>query len=443
MTQGHERDHVVVIGAGFTGLGVAYELARAGLPVIKLEMDNQIGGLAGSFKIGDQQLEKFYHHWFNNDKDVIELVRELGCDDQLVRSPARTGIYVNNVFLKLSSPLDVLRFTPLSFSARIRLGLSFLTARRIKDWKHLESLTAREWLLKQCGSDVYRIIWEPLLRGKLGVFSSEVSAAWFWNKLVLRGGSRNKMGKEELLYYRGGFGAFVETIANNIKSAGGVIQTGTEAKALVVEDGCIKGVQTINGVIDTRTVIATPSLPIIADLVRPYVSKEYVAGLKRIKYLANVCLVLEMSDSLSNIYWLNVTDPDFPFIGVIEHTNFQPMDSYGGRHIIYLSKYLQETDQLYQMNKDELFEFSLPHIKRMFPEFDISWVRRYHVHKARYAQPIVERYYSNLVPSNVTPLNGFYIATMSQIYPQDRGTNYAIREGRRIGQIVTGRFSGS
>jgi protoporphyrinogen oxidase len=389
MTQRCEPDHIVVIGAGFTGLAAAYELARAGLPVIILEMDNQIGGLAGSFKIGDQQVEKFYHHWFNNDKHVIELVRELGCDDQLVRSPTSTGIYVNNVLLKLSSPLDVLRFTPLSFSARIRLGLSVLNARRINNWKHLESLTAREWLLKQCGSQVYRIIWEPLLRGKLGVFAPEVSAAWFWNKLVSRGGSRNKMGKEELLYYRGGFATFAETIANNIKSAGGVIQTGTEAKALVVEDGCIKGVQTINGVIDTRTVIATPALPIIADLVQPYVSKEYLAGLKRIKYLSNVCLVLEMSESLSDIYWLNVTDPDFPFIGVIEHTNFQPPTDYDGKHIVYLSKYLRDTDRLFSMNKDELFEFSLPHIKRMFPEFDISWVRRYHVHKARYAQPIV------------------------------------------------------
>ena len=440
MAQRHERDHIVVIGGGFTGLGAAYELARAGLPVIILETDNQIGGLAGSFQIGDQQVEKFYHHWFNNDNHVVELVRELGCDDQLVRSPTRTGIYVNNVFLKLSSPLDVLRFTPLSFSGRIRLGLSVLNARRIKDWKHLESLTAKEWLLKQCGSEVYRIIWEPLLRGKLGVFASEVSAAWFWNKLVSRGGSRNKMGKEELLYYRGGFATFAETIANNIKSAGGVIQTGTEAKALIVEDGCIKGVQTNNGPVYADAVIATTPLPIIADLVRPYVSKEYVADLKRIRYLANVCLVLEMSNSLSNIYWLNVTDPDFPFIGVIEHTNFQSATDYDGKHIVYLSKYLEDTDELFSMNKDELFEFSLPHIKRMFPEFDISWVRRYHVHKARYAQPIVEKYYSDLVPSNVTPLKGFYIATMSQIYPQDRGTNYAIREGRRIGQIVAGRL---
>lgn len=440
MAQRHERDHIVVIGGGFTGLGAAYELARAGLPVIILETDNQIGGLAGSFKIGDQQVEKFYHHWFNNDKHVVELVRELGCDDQLVRSPTRTGIYVNNVFHKLSWPLDVLRFTPLSFSGRIHLGLSVLNARRIKDWKHLESLTAKEWLLKQCGSEVYRIIWEPLLRGKLGVFASEVSAAWFWNKLVSRGGSRNKMGKEELLYYRGGFATFAETIANNIKSAGGVIQTGTEAKALIVEDGCIKGVQTNNGPVYADAVIATTPLPIIADLVRPYVSKEYVADLKRIRYLANVCLVLEMSNSLSNIYWLNVTDPDFPFIGVIEHTNFQSATDYDGKHIVYLSKYLEDTDELFSMNKDELFEFSLPHIKRMFPEFDISWVRRYHVHKARYAQPIVEKYYSDLVPSNVTPLKGFYIATMSQIYPQDRGTNYAIREGRRIGQIVAGRL---
>lgn len=275
------------------------------------------------------------------------------------------------------------------------------------------------------------------LRGKFGPYASEISAVWFWNKLVLRGGSRGNGGKEVLAYYRGGFAAFIERIASEITTAAGVIKTGEPVEALIVEDGCIKGVQTPNGTIETDAVIATPALPIIAELLEPYVSGQYIAELRRIKYLANVCLVLELSDSLSEIYWLNVCDNNFPFIGLIEHTNFQPAKPGSIKHIIYLSTYLLETAELYHMNEEQVFEFSLPYIKRMFPEFERSWVRRFQVFKTPYAQPVVERHYSRLIPSNKTPIEGLYIATMAQIYPEDRGTNYAIREGIRIGEMVS------
>lgn len=433
-----ERDKipVVIIGSGFTGLAAAYEITRQGIPVTVLEKDDEIGGLAGSFKINAQCAEKFYHHWFTNDEHLIKLTKEIGCEDQLVYSQTKTGIYIDKCFFKLSTPLDVLLFKPLGLLNRIQLGMLVLRVRRVKDWKELESVTARKWLLKLCGQQVYKVVWEPLLRGKFGSFAPEISAVWFWNKVVLRGGSRSKTEKEMLAYYRGGFGAFIEAIANEIKFAGGEFVTGASVEALIVQDGRVKRVQSPKGTIDARAVIATPALPIIAELVEPHISSQYVDELRRIKYLANICLVLELSHSLSDIYWLNVTDPDFPFIGIIEHTNFQPTESYDGLHIIYLSQYLPETAELYYMNKEQVFEFALSHIKRMFPKFDKSWVRHYHVHKARYAQPIVERYYSTLIPSNTTPIEGLYIATMAQIYPEDRGTNYSIREGRRVGRIV-------
>lgn len=433
---------VVVIGSGFTGLAAAYEITRQGLGVIVLEKHDEIGGLADSFKIGQQQLEKFYHHLFNNDRYAIQLVKELGCEEQLLFRTTSTGVYFNNKFHKLSTPFDVLRFKPLGLLNRIRLGLLALKARSVKDWKQLESVTAKEWLLKLCGPEVYRIIWEPLLRAKFGPFASEISAAWFWNKLVLRGGSRTRTGKELLGYYRGSFSALAEKITNKINSAGGMLQTSVPANALIIRDGCIKGVQTPNRVINAQAVIATPGLPVIANLLEGHVSKQYIDKLRRIKYLANMCLVLELAHKLSDTYWLNINDPDFPFVGLIEHTNFQPVESCGGRHLAYLSKYLPETSEQYQMTKEQFFEFSLPHIKRIFPEFERSWVHQCHLWKARYAQPIVERCYGQLVPANETPIKGFYIATMAQIYPEDRGVNYAIKNGRDIGKTVAKQIQG-
>jgi protoporphyrinogen oxidase len=439
----HEKRHVVVIGAGFTGLAAAYELARRGIKVTVLEKDNQIGGLAGSFEIDGHRIEKFYHHFFNNDEYVVKLAKELGCENELLQRETKTGMYLNNEIFKLSTPFDLLRFKPLSLIDRLKLGGLVLKARKIKDWKQLESVTAEEWLLQLCGPEVYRVIWEPLLRGKFGSFAPEISAVWFWNKLVLRGSSRSRTEKEVLAYYSSGFEALAERIADVIKSAGGVISTSAAVESLIVQNNHIKGVQTPNGAIYAEAVIATPALPIIADLVKPYVSNQYVAELRQIKYLANVCLVLELFHSLSDIYWLNVSDNDFPFIGVIEHTNFRAAQDYSGRHIVYMSKYFPETSEMYRMNEEQVFESSLLYIKRMFAKFDRSWVRNYHVWKARYAQPVVVRNYSSLVPSNETPIKGLYIATMAQIYPEDRGTNCAIREGRHIGQVVTKQLAGA
>lgn len=436
MNDSRQKSHIVVIGAGFTGLTAAYEISRQGIPVTLLEKDDQLGGLAKSFNIEDQLLDQFYHHWFNSDEHIIQLVKDLGLEDQLEYNPTMTGIYMNEQFHRLSTPLDVLRFKPLSFLNRIRLGLLVLRVHCVKDWRSLESMTAEQWLLKLCGKQVYEVIWRPLLRGKFGPFASEISAVWFWNKLMLRGGSRDKLGRETLVYYHGSFAAFAEKIARKIEENGGSVKTSTPAEKLIVQDGRIKGVQTPDGIIDTQTVIATCALPIIADLLEGNAPTQYLDELRKIEYLANVCLVLELRQSLSDIYWLNVNDPEFPFIGVIEHTNFQSTETCGDRHIIYLSQYLPETDKLYQMDNEQVFEFALSHIKRMFPKFDRSWVIRSHIWKARYAQPIVVRHYSKLIPEKQSPVKGLYIESMAQIYPEDRGTNYAVRQGQKIGKIV-------
>jgi protoporphyrinogen oxidase len=166
------------------------------------------------------------------------------------------------------------------------------------------------------------------------------------------------------------------------------------------------------------------------------VDKAFVGNLLRIKYLANVCLVLELDRKLSDMYWINVNDPSFPFVGIIEHTNFEPASSYSGRHIVYLSKYLPVESEMYSFDDDTLFRFALPHLRRMFPNLKDSWIKRHHVWRAKYAQPLVIKGYRHLIPKAQTPVSGFYIATMAQIYPEDRGANYAIRDGREIAKQV-------
>jgi protoporphyrinogen oxidase len=274
------------------------------------------------------------------------------------------------------------------------------------------------------------------LEGKFGPYARDISAVWFWNKLKLRGGSRGRGGEEVLAYYQGGFAALAEQLARAICDRGGMIRLESPVTQLLVRDGIMEGVRTANGTVRADAVLATPALPIVADLVEPHVTPEYAENLRRIQYLANICIVLELDRSLSETYWLNVNDPGFPFVGVIEHTNFEPAETYGGRRLVYLSKYLPESDELYRMPDEAVVRYCLQHLRRMFPSLSDEWILAAHVWRARYAQPIVVRRYSALIPSVQTPLAGFYLSSMAQVYPEDRGTNYAIREGRAAGRKI-------
>jgi protoporphyrinogen oxidase len=433
MTFAHTT-RVAIVGGGFAGLSAAYELARAGVAVTVLEAEPELGGLAAAFEVEGKPLERFYHHWFTNDLAVMGLIHDLGLQSHVQINPTNTGVYYANQFFKLSTPLDLMRFKPLGFVDRIRLGLLALRARRVRDWRALEDKTAAEWLRELGGENVYRVVWEPLLTGKFGPTAPRISAVWFWNKLKLRGGSRGKGGEERLAYFSGGFVALVKALAARIRELGGRIETGVPVQRIRPDDAGGWLVESVAGTVRCERVIATPALPLVADMVAGWAGDAYLSQLRRIEYLANVCLVLELDRPLSSTYWLNVNDPNFPFVGVIEHTNFAKAESYGGRHIVYLSKYLPHTAALYGMSTDAVFAYALPHLKKMFPAFDAAWVLKHHVWNARWAQPVVEQHYSRLIPPEQGPRPGFLLCSMAQIYPEDRGTNYAVREGRRLGR---------
>lgn len=437
MSPSTNQTQAVVIGGGFCGLSAAHELAKRGLKVTVFEQDSELGGLAGSFTVNGSRLEKFYHHWFTSDQHITDLVHDLGAHDRIVARPTCTGVFYANNMFRLSSPLDVLRFTPLRPVDRVRLGLLAVQARLVRDWKRLEEISAAQWLREMSGQRVYEVVWEPLLRGKFGIYAEDVAAVWFWNKLKLRGGSRRRDGGEQLMYYLGGFAALADSVADSIRARGGRIRTNAPVGGILVSEGRCVGVHVCGENFPADVVIATTPLPITADLVAPHMAPEFVTSLRRIKYLANLCIVLELDRSLSQTYWLNVNDPQFPFVGVIEHTNFEPPETYGGRHVVYLSKYLAENDPLYRMNNDEVLNYTLPHLKRMFPLFAREWVQNAHIWRAKYAQPVVECHYGALIPPTSTPLQGLHIASMAQIYPEDRGTNYAVRQGKRVAAEVS------
>jgi protoporphyrinogen oxidase len=427
---------IAIVGGGFTGLAAAFELSKAGWEVTVFESEPDIGGLAGTFELSPGiRVEKFYHHWFTSDVDALSLIDELGLSHLKRYVQSNTGLYYTNSIFRLASPLDLLRFTAIPIVDRIRTGLMALRARRIDEYAPLEDISAAEWLVKYGGQKAYDVMWSPLMQGKFGVEAENVSAVWIWNKLKLRGSSRNEKGAESLVYFGGGFGSFTDALRASLEQHGVAIKTSTRVTQLKIQNGRAVGVETQEGLFTADVVLTTIPLPQVLDTT-PDLPQDYIDRCRQIRFLGNSCLVMRLNRSLSSTYWLNVADPTFPFVGIIEHTNLDPTENYGGDHIVYLSKYLPTSEPLFSLSNDQMYSYCEPFIQRIFPEFSREWVISHHTWKARYSQPVITKGYSKLIPPFQTPITNLWLCTMAQIYPEDRGTNYAVRYGRRVARHI-------
>lgn len=421
----------VVVGAGFGGIAAALELATAGETVLLLEASDSPGGLAGTFNFGgDVEVERFYHHWFRNDLHMVEFLEKYGLAAEISWKNTNTASYINKQHWRLSSPIDLLRFRELSMLERIRLGLAVVAVRLSSNFEQIESKSIEEWLSPIVGRRVFNIVWKPLIDSKFGEFSHEVSAAWMWKKLRLRGSSRSSGGNESLGYFRGGFGRLARLLVRKIEEGGGEILYGEEVLALRSAPDDITILETSTKSIAAKAVIlAIPEPEARKILGEARFPKDFDGERAEVPHLANICLVMKLSKSLSDTYWLNVHDGSFPFVGVVEHTNLDDSQNYGGSHVVYLSRYLSRSDPAWDFSDALYFKYCLPFLEEMFPDFEESWILDWRIWRAAYAQPVVTRNYSKAVPPTGTLYPRVFVTNMAQIYPEDRGTNYAIFEG--------------
>ena len=435
---------VGIIGAGAAGLAAAYELGLAGHTAEVFEGAPFLGGQASTFDVRGTPLERGYHHLFRSDTAMTDLIEELGLGHRLQWIDSNVGYFSRGRLWRFTSPIDLLRFGPLPFEDRIRLGLLTVGLQRRKEWRSLEAQTATEWLLEHAGRRIYDVIFQPMLRGKFGKYHEDISMAWLWNKFALRTTSRGKglLGrlKEQLGYPTGSFGEVFDVLAEKVRAQGGQVHLRTPVRHVIVEDDRAVGLEVaLDGGSPERRdydmVLATVPSYIFPKLV-PTLPDDYLAKLTDKVYLAAVLVILELDRPLSPHYWTYVGDRQIPFLGVIEHTNFMPPEKYGGAHVVYLANYLDRDDPLYAMSPEELYREYLPHLKRLNPAFDESWVQNYHHHKVDAAQPIVTRGYSERIPGHRTPVRGLYLANTTQIYPEDRGTNYSVRMGRAVARMM-------
>ena len=434
--------HVAIIGAGMAGLSAAYDLTRAGHQVTIYEALPQTGGIASGFKAPhwDWSLEKFYHHWFQSDRYMLGLIEELGWSEDVLFPRPYTVVYADGTFQPLDSITEAAKFTFSHFPIWdvARFGLVGLYLRLTPWWQPLEKTTADAWMRKWVGERVYNALWRPLLVGKFGEENLDVvNMAWLWARLKTR---TTRLGT-----FRGGFQAFFDRFAQVIEAQGGRILLNTRVHQIrpaaegaagrweVVSD---QGTATFDAVISTSSPQAmaqmTPALP-----------DTYTAKLRALRSMGAVVMIASLKHQLTPYYWHNLPkEAGFPYLAMVEHTNFIPSEHYGGDHLVYMGDYLPQDHPYLEMSQDELADIFLPALSRFNPDFRADWVKDVWLFRTRYAQPIPPVNHSQNIPPLRTPLPGLYFASMSQVYPWDRGTNFAVEIGRRVARELMEDLSG-
>lgn len=426
-----------IIGGGVTGLTAAYKLTQTNQEVTIIESSNSHAGLAMSFKLGESYIENFYHHIFTSDSELIDLCTELGISEKLLWLEPKNAIFINNTLYPFSTPKDLLTFKEIPFINRFLMGLMVLRAKSVKDWKSLENVSAKDWIISKAGKSVYDKVWGPLLNSKFDIDSQNVSAVWLWNKFKLRGSTRSKGGSKELLgYMDGGFELIYEKMAEIIQNRGGKLLMNESLTEISENTDNTINVTTQKGSYTFDKVIMTFAPDVLNSIKHPF-DANYMERVKKIKYKSNICMLLELNTKITPYYWITVSDPNIPFVVFVEHTNLIKNNSYG-KNIVYLSRYLDSTDELFGKSDEEIADLFLKNVHKVAPNFKISDILKYHVARAKYAQPVVFMNYSDLKLEIQTPIKNIVMGNMANIYPEDRGQNYAVRLGKELSDCILG-----
>ena len=406
-----------VVGGGIAGLAAAHRLRGHGHEVRLLEAGDDLGGLAATYETAGDPIERFYHHLSKSEETIVELAAELGLGDAVEWRIGENAYYVDGVVHPLDRPWEILAFPPMSLYDTLRLGLLTLGVDvrggvpRLDSYERLEEyedVGVEEFVVEHTTRGVYEGFVEPLLDGKFGDRTDEVSAAWFLGRVQFRG-ERDPLRGEVLGYLDGGFGRLLDRLVEAVGHDR--IETGARVTDLHTADGAVEAltVGTDRGRERRPTdgvVVAT--MPNVLESLTGYVCD--------VEFQAALCGVVTMDEPLTDTYWLNVAH-DAPFGALVEHTNFVPAERYGGDHLLYVAAYVQDAeDPLWRADDDAVRERWLDEIGGMFPGFDRSAVRSVEIARAPRAAPIYERgYLEKVIPYDLGEevADGLYYAGMA------------------------------
>ena len=414
-----------------TGLAVGSELVKLGHDVELFERSRP-GGLAGGFLYRGSPgvyLDKFYHHVFTSDRDVLELIGEHGLEDELIWRPAASGLIAGGRTWPFGSPMDLLRFRPLgNLWQRLLMGWNLLAFQKTSDWRRFDEITCREFFARRWNLAGYRNLWEPLLKQKFADAFDDIPASFLWGRINPRARSRSRR-RESLGYLRFGFQRLVLKMVEALARAGAPVHTGKRVTEIRPGRRPRLTCDGRSSVFD-RVVWTAALEPLVRTIVDP--PAEAVRRARSIEYVAATQMILILRRRQSDFYWLNNLDPQITFGGLVEHTNLVPAEDYGGEHVLYVINYHRPGDRRFtRVAARTLLDYHLPSLEKVLPEFRVDDVIRVHCVREAYSSPLYDMGFAARMPPYADFLPGVDVCGMFQVYPEDRNMSHCVANARR------------
>jgi len=410
------------------GLAAALRAIRLGHTVQVVEAAPETGGMAAHFDLAGLSTERYYHFVCKSDSSTMDQLEELGILAKLRWRTTSMGIFTGGELHDWGNPIALLKFPCISLLSRLRYGLfAFLCVRRER-WDSIETESARSWITRWCGTEVYDRLWHPLFALKFYQFADQVSAAWIWTRIKRIGRSRKSIMHEELGYIEGGSQTLVDALCSAIAERGGVIVTNCPAQKILVHEGRVTGVSTPQGILPADAVICTAPTPYISAMV-PDLPPEWKARYDSIANMGICCLVFRLRRSITPHFWVNISEPDIAVPGIIEFSNLRPN---GEEAVVYVPYYMPHDNVKFTWSDEALLAEALGYFQRINPAITQEDVIASHVARLRYAQPICEPGFAAKIPPVQTPIEGLQIADTCFYYPEDRGVSESVRLGREM-----------
>ena len=398
------------------GMTLAMRLAQEGYKVTILESAPKLGGLAAAIEMDGIIWDRFYHVILMSDLNTRKIIKEIGLEDELRWVETKTGFYSGGRLYSMSNILEFLRFPPINIIDKIRLGLTIIAASLIKDWQRMEEIPVETWLIKWSGRRVFEKIWLPLLKAKLGDQYKITSASFIWTTIQrMYAARRTGLKKEMFGYVSGGYERINTAFEQKLVKLGVNIKLNVHVKRVSKRDTGRLIIETAsNSIYEFENVIST--LPSdISVLIAPSLNKDETDKHNAIKYLGVICPSILLKKPISKYYVTNITDNWPPFTGIIEMTALVDTKETGNRSLVYLPKYVRPSDELFLKSSDELKNFFLEPLYKMYPELSEKDLIFWSVSSARRVFALPALNYSKNLPPVATSMDGYYIINSAQI----------------------------